>query len=101
MQIQQLLDQFQRSGLSAAAFARQQSLCYSVFCRWRKRFAAPGRRRPGTELRPVLQSLPLGSLLVSPWAAEIVLPDRATVRLSAQASGAWLAELLEALHRPC
>ncbi len=32
-----LLAAFQRSGLSAAAFARQQGLRYTTFCNWRQR----------------------------------------------------------------
>ena len=33
----QLLAAFDRSGLSAAAFARQEGLCYPTFCAWRYR----------------------------------------------------------------
>jgi hypothetical protein len=36
----QLLAAFDRSGLSAAAFARQQGLNYTTFCGWRQRRAA-------------------------------------------------------------
>ncbi len=32
-----LLAAFTRSGLSAAAFARQERLCYTTFCNWRRR----------------------------------------------------------------
>jgi transposase-like protein len=35
----QLLAAFQRSGLSAAAFARQQGIGYTTFCGWRHRQA--------------------------------------------------------------
>ena len=35
----QLLAAFERSGLSAAAFARQQGIGYSTFCGWRHRQA--------------------------------------------------------------
>jgi|WetSurMetagenome_2_1015567.scaffolds.fasta_scaffold49615_2 hypothetical protein len=37
----QLLAAFARSGLSAAAFARQQGIGYSTFCGWRHRQAPP------------------------------------------------------------
>ena len=37
----QLLAVFARSGLSAAAFARQQGIGYSTFCGWRQRQARP------------------------------------------------------------
>ena len=33
----QLLAAFERSGLSAAAFARQHALNYTTFCGWRQR----------------------------------------------------------------
>lgn len=35
---EQLLTQFERSGLSAAEFARQHGLNYTTFCGWRKRW---------------------------------------------------------------
>ena len=34
-----LLDAFERSGLSGAAFARQQGLTYTTFCGWRQQRA--------------------------------------------------------------
>lgn len=37
----QLLAAFDRSGLSAAAFARQEGLCYTTFCAWRSRRPKP------------------------------------------------------------
>jgi transposase-like protein len=35
---EELLGQFERSGLSAAEFARQHGLTYTTFCGWRKRW---------------------------------------------------------------
>lgn len=35
---EQLLVEFEQSGLSAAEFARQQGLTYTTFCGWRKRW---------------------------------------------------------------
>ncbi|HEV2331272.1 MAG TPA: hypothetical protein VGY56_21020 [Verrucomicrobiae bacterium] len=35
---EQLLDEFERSGLSAAEFARRNGLTYTTFCGWRKRW---------------------------------------------------------------
>src|SRR5437870_779123 len=93
-QIAQLLDQFERSDLSAAAFVRQHGLCYSAFCRWRK-------QPRGRAASPRFQTLPLGSLLGAAWAAEIAWPDGRTVRLQERAAPAWIAELLEALRRSC
>jgi transposase-like protein len=101
LQIQHWLDEFERSGLSAAAFARQHGLCYSVFCRWRKQQRDPVRRRLTASRQPRFESLPLDSLLARNWAAEIVLSGQATLRLSSQASSTWIAELLHALRRSC
>jgi transposase-like protein len=42
----QLLAAFERSGLSAAAFARQHQLHYTTFCNWRRR-QAKARPSPG------------------------------------------------------
>lgn len=94
-QIQQFLVDFERSGLSATDFTRQHGLCYSVFCRWRK------LHRPGSLRSPRLQAVPLGSLFAPAWMAEIALPNGATLRVSAQASSAWSAELLRTLARSC
>jgi hypothetical protein len=38
----QVLAAFERSGLSASAFARQQGLNYTTFCGWRQRQAQAG-----------------------------------------------------------
>jgi len=44
-----LLAAFERSGLSAAAFARQQGLRYTTFCNW--------RQRQGRSLPPAFQEV--------------------------------------------
>ena len=94
-QIQRFLADFDRSGLSGVAFARQRGLCYTVFCRWRKLHRAPALRPPR------LRAVPLGSLLAPAWMAEIALPNGATLRLGAQASAAWTDAVLRRLARSC
>lgn len=94
-QIQQLLADFQRSGLSAAAFVRQHGLGYAAFCRWRN------QHRAGSLPPSRWQAVPLGALLSPNGMAEIALPNGATVRVSAQASAAWSAELLRTVVRSC
>ena len=96
-QIEQFLDEFDRGDLSAAAFARQEGLCYSSFCRWRK-LRERGAHPPSS---PRLQPLPLGSLLGPSWAAEITWPDGCTLRLQEGVAAAWANELIEALRRSC
>ena len=71
---------FERSGLSAAAFARQQGLCYTTFCNWRQRQAAkPGPAFVEVEVveraKPVEVVIQIGAQarlrLVSPGQAEL------------------------------
>lgn len=62
----QLLAAFDRSGLSAAAFARQQALNYTTFCGWRQ-------RRAKADTAPAFVQLE-------------VTPEPAPVDLSAEAS---------------
>lgn len=57
----QLLAAFERSGLSAAAFARQHRLHYTTFCNWRQRQGKP-QPSPGfvqVELSPPPASVEL------------------------------------------
>lgn len=56
----QLLAAFERSGLSAAAFARQHDLHYSTFCGWRQR---------------------QGQAALSPGCVQVELPPPAPVEL--------------------
>jgi transposase-like protein len=91
----QLLAAFDRSGLSAAAFARQHGLHYTTFCAWRRRFDR-GQASPAfvqVELAPPTPS------------SELVIELGRTTRLRV-ASVAQLplaARLLQILQegRPC
>jgi len=71
---------FRRSGLSLAAFARQEGLRDYRLRYWLKR----SERRPLTVGRRQFQNVPLNSLLSPAWAAEVVGPGGLTVRLGAQ-----------------
>ena len=59
----ELLAAFERSDLSAAAFAREQGIAYSTFCSWRQGRPAPAPEFIQVELahRPVELVLELGS----------------------------------------
>ena len=95
-QIRNYVGAFQQSGLSAAAFARQHDLVYSVLLRWlQHRDQMPRRRgRP-----PKMREVSLGSVLGSErWAAEVVRPDGLTVRVAHDAPAGWLDLLLSG---PC
>ena len=98
-QIQKYLSAFDRGGVCAAVFARQNDLVYSVLLRWlQHRRQAPGvwpraKSRAGRQV--MLHELPLGSLLgAGRWAAEIVRPDGVTVRVAHDVPTAWLNGLL-------
>ena len=96
-QVDRFLDEFERGGGSAATFAREQGLCYTTFCTWRRQRERRGRRRSVPRLEPV----PIGSLLGPGWAAEIGWPGGVTLRLHERVSAAWAGALIEALRRPC
>ncbi len=63
----ELLAAFDRSGLSAAAFAREQGIRYTTFCGWRHRQATPRRAPAFVEVeglegaRPVELGIELGA----------------------------------------
>jgi hypothetical protein len=91
-QIRSYLSAFARSGLTAATFARQHDLVYSVLLRWLQRRGQVPRRRGRP---PKLREVALGSLLgTGRWAAEVVRPDGLTVRVAHDVPAAWLALLL-------
>jgi len=88
----QLLAAFERSGLTAAAFARQHHLHYTTFCNWRQR-QGPAQPAPGfvqVELPP------------PPVPVELVLElgSGARVRITEAGQLELAARLLQTLHRP-
>lgn len=89
----QLLASFDRSGLSAAAFARQHQLRYTTFCNWRQ-------RRARAQLTPAFVQVE-----VAPAAAELVieLGRHARLRLDSGGQLALAAQLLQQLNaaEPC
>ena len=80
-QIRQHVRDFQRSGQSVAAFARQCGIKYHMLRRWLQRQRIPVRAAASAEF----QAMPLSSLLGPAWAAEVVAPNGLIVRLSPQA----------------
>jgi transposase-like protein len=85
-----LLTAFDRSGLSAAAFARQHGLNYTTFCGWRQRRAA-AKPLPGF----VQVGLPTPTT-----AAELLieLPARARMRITSVGQVELVARLLQVLN---
>ena len=84
----QLLAAFDRSGLSAAAFARQQGLNYTTFCGWRHRRA---KASPGF----VQVELPSPA---APVELVIELNAHARMRIGSAAQIELAARLLQALN---
>ena len=87
-----LLAQFERSGLSAAAFARQHRLRYTTFCNWRQR---RGQSKPLPDFVQV-------ELPPPPVPAELVieLGGPARLRLTSAGQIELTARLLQALQAP-
>ena len=83
---------FERSGLSAAAFARQHGIAYTTFCSWR-------RRR-----RPAMPTVGFAEVeLVRPPSPEPMVVEwgRARVRLSSPAQLELAVSLLKGLEAAC
>ena len=84
----QLLAAFDRSGLSAAAFARRQGLHYTTFCGWRQRRSKASPGFVQVELPP------------APGPVELVVEvgSQIRIRLSSAAQVDLVARLLQALN---
>ena len=86
----QLLARFDRSGLSAAAFARQHGLNYTTFCGWRQ-------RRSTVKASPDFVQVELPSP-VTPAGLVIELGTSVRIRLTDASQVALAARLLQALN---
>jgi hypothetical protein len=91
----QLLADFEQSGLSAAAFARQHQIRYTTFCGWRTR-RSPSQRPP-----PFVEVELAAPATSEVWVVE--LGGQARVRLQSPGQIALAAQLLGHLNpaRPC
>ena len=101
-QRQELLDAFDRSGLSAMAFARSHGVCYQTFIAWqRKRREYP--TLPTTHSGPAFAEVlvtdrqPAGQ----GGALRVILPCGSTVEIPSRAALPLAVELLTFLRRPC
>src|ERR1700734_3331099 len=96
----QLLAAFDRSGLSAAAFARQHGLTYTTFCGWRQR-RDRGRSSPAFVQVELPEPAPPVDLSTEASAkAELVIELGGTARLRLTAEGQipLAARLLQTLN---
>jgi transposase-like protein len=93
-----ILAEFERSGLSAAQFARRSGLKYSTFAGWRQRYRQrkrPGLKSPVRLLEAVVGPAPLTSTL------EVKLPGGARLEIHEASQVALVAALVRALEKPC
>jgi transposase-like protein len=96
----ELLEAFDRSGLSAMAFSRQHGVSYQTFIAWlRKRRQSGEALLPGV---PAFAEVMLQEPPPTPCAAlRIVLPCGTALEVSSRAALPLAAELLQTLRRPC
>jgi hypothetical protein len=96
----ELLDAFDRSGLSAMAFSSQHGVSYQTFIAWLRK-----RRQSGEALPPGIPAFAEVMLQEPPptpcAALRIVLPCGTTLEVSSRAALPLAAELLQTLRRPC
>lgn len=88
----QLLAAFERSGLTAVAFARQHGIAYTTFCSWR-------RRRPAKPAMAFAEVELLRPATPEPMVVE--LGPQARVRLSSPAQLDLAAGLIKRLEAAC
>lgn len=94
-----ILDEFERSGVSAVEFARRSGLKYSTLAGWRhrhRRSHRPGRLRPVRLLEAVLPTAPVPSLTALP----VILPGGARLEIACAAQLPLAAALLRELEKP-
>lgn len=97
-----LIAQYHRSGLTQAAFAQKHQFSLATLTKWLRQHRQNKIQSPAKQTTPAFQPFDLSRLLPGAnWAAEIVLPEGATVRLSAHASAAFSDHLLQTLRRAC
>ncbi len=96
----ELLEAFDRSGLSAMAFSRQHGISYQTFIAWlRKRRHSCDALPPGA---PAFAEVMVQEAPPSPGAVlRIVLPCGTALEMVSRAALPLVAELLQTLRRPC
>jgi transposase-like protein len=92
----QVLAAFERSGLPASAFARQQGVNYTTFCGWRQRQAQAGPSPAGFVQVQLVEPETAGELVIE-------LGATGRLRLTSLAQLPLAARLLQALNAssPC
>lgn len=91
------LTRFGRDGVSAAEFCAEHNINVSTLYQWIRR-AKPTRSDSSPLFQEVSLSVPP---LLSVWMAEIVVGQEFLLRLGAQASPEFIAQVIHQLRRPC
>jgi transposase-like protein len=97
-----ILDEFERSGVSAVEFARRSGLKYSTLAGWRhrhRRSHRPGRLHPVRLLEAVLPTAPLPASTALP-ALPVLLPGGARLEIACAAQLPLAVALLRELGKP-
>jgi transposase-like protein len=99
-----ILGEYERSGMSAARFARRSGMKYSTLAGWLQRYRRAGRKRRSAAVRlveavveaPVPASAEAGAAVLV-----VELPGGARLPISQAAQVGLAADLLRALTKPC
>jgi len=101
-QRQELLDAFDRSGLTAMAFARGHGVCYQTFIAWQR------KRREQLTIPPTHSGQAFAEVLVAdrqpacPSAAlRVILPCGSIIEIASRAAVPLAIELLSTLRHSC
>ena len=102
-QKQSLLAAFDRSGISAMAFARQHGVQYQTFIVWLRKRREQGPAPALDSSMPAFAEVLVNHAahLASAGSLRIVLPCGAAIEITSSASLPLTLELLAALRRPC
>ena len=93
-----ILAEFERSGLSAAQFARRSGLKYSTFAGWLQRYRR--RKRPRLKSAVRLLEAVVGPAPLNP-ALELQLPGGVRLEIREASQVALVVALVRALGKPC
>lgn len=94
-----ILDEFERSGVSAVEFARRSGLKYSTLAGWRHRHRRSKRPGPVRPVRLLEAVLPAASMPV-PAALPVSLPGGARLEIACAAQLPLAAALFRELEKP-
>jgi hypothetical protein len=104
--ISEVVARYRASGESLARFARKHGIPHGRLHYWtygRKRTKVVARAIDCASSPPLFAEVKVGALQPpsSTWAAEVSLPRGLAVRFGPATTPSWMAEVIDALQRPC